>query len=134
MHYADKEAVQFGCRRRNVLTKPFSYWRDPKPCDPSHIYDLRSYVLKPGIMIEWGNAYAKGITYRRDFSQDVGGFFAHVGQLYMVFYIWAYKDTIARNETRQQIWSKPGWDNTVAYTVPLLSKMQSKILIPNFLN
>uniref|UniRef100_A0A914CUZ5 NIPSNAP domain-containing protein n=1 Tax=Acrobeloides nanus TaxID=290746 RepID=A0A914CUZ5_9BILA len=128
---ADKEAAQFCRRRRNVLTKPFSYWGDPKPRDPSHIYDLRSYVLKPGTMIEWGNAWAKGITYRRDFNQDVGGFFAQVGQLYMVFHIWAYKDMIARNETRQQTWSKPGWDNTVAYTVPLLSKMQSKILIPN---
>lgn len=67
-------------------------------------------------MIEWANAWAKGITYRREHNQDVGGFFAQVGQLYMVFHIWAYKDMVHRNHTRQHTWSKPGWDTNVAYT------------------
>ncbi|KAK0418091.1 hypothetical protein QR680_013365 [Steinernema hermaphroditum] len=117
-------------RRRSVLMKSFSYWGDPKPRDASHVYDLRSYVLKPGTMIEWGNSWAKGITYRREHNQDVGGFFAQVGQLYMVFHIWAYKNMVSRNDTRQQTWLKPGWDNTVAYTVPLIKKMKSRILVP----
>jgi len=121
-------------RRRSVLTKPFSYWGEPKERDPSHIYDLRSYVLKPGTMIEWGNAWANGITYRREHNQDVGGFFSQVGQLYMVFHIWAYKDMVDRNSTRQHTWSKPGWDTTVAYTVPLIKKMSSKILVPTELS
>lgn len=29
-------------------------------------------------MIEWGNAWATGITYRREHNQDVGGFFTKV--------------------------------------------------------
>jgi hypothetical protein len=33
-------------RRRTVITKPFSFWGEPKPREPSHVYDLRSYVLK----------------------------------------------------------------------------------------
>lgn len=33
-------------RRRTVITKPFSYWGEPKERDPTHIYDLRSYVLR----------------------------------------------------------------------------------------
>jgi hypothetical protein len=99
-------------RRRSVLTKPFSYWGEPKEREPSHIYDLRSYVLRPGSMIEWGNAWSKGITYRREHNQDVGGFFSQIGQLYMVFHIWAYKDMVDRNATRQHTWSKPGWDQT----------------------
>ena len=82
-------------------------------------------------MIEWGNSWAKGISYRKEHNQNVGGFFAQVGQLYMVFHIWAYKDMAARQHIRQETWSKPGWDSTVAYTVPLISRMQSKILIPN---
>lgn len=28
--------------------------------------------------MEWANAWAKGITFRRDANQDVGGFFAQV--------------------------------------------------------
>lgn len=67
-------------------------------------------------MIEWGNAWSKGITHRREYNQDVGGFFSQIGQLYMVFHIWAYKSMVDRNNKRQNTWSKPGWDNTVAYT------------------
>ncbi|KIH45084.1 NIPSNAP family protein, partial [Ancylostoma duodenale] len=70
----------------------------------------------PGSMIEWANAWAKGITFRRDANQDVGGFFAQVGQLYIVYHIWAYPSMCARNETRHATWAKPGWDATVAYT------------------
>jgi len=117
-------------RRRTILVKPFSYWGEPKERGPSHVYDLRSYVLKPGSMIEWGNAWSKGISYRKEYNQDVAGFFAQVGQLYMVFHIWAYKSMAVRQQTRQNTWQKPGWDNTVAYTVPLIKEMQSRILIP----
>lgn len=67
-------------------------------------------------MIEWGNAWSKGILYRKEFNQDVGGFFAQIGELYMVFHIWAYDSMVGRNTTRQHTWSKPGWDSTVAYT------------------
>ncbi|CAD5214448.1 unnamed protein product [Bursaphelenchus okinawaensis] len=127
---ADTDVAKLCTRRRNVLTKPFSYWGEPKERDPSHIYDMRTYVLKPGTMIEWGNAWARGITYRREHNQDVGGFFSQVGQLYMVFHFWAYKDMVHRNHTRHDTWSKPGWDVNVQYTVPLIKKMNSKILVP----
>ncbi|KAE9553422.1 hypothetical protein FO519_003381 [Halicephalobus sp. NKZ332] len=128
---AEKDIASMCGRRRTVLVKAFSYWGEPKPRSPSNVYDLRSYVLKPGSMIEWGNAWAKGIAYRKEHNQNVAGFFAQVGQLYMVFHIWAYPDMGARQMTRQTTWLKPGWDTTVAYTVPLIKKMQSKILLPN---
>jgi len=127
---AELEYAALCGRRRTIVIKPFSYWREPQPKEPSHIYDLRSYVLKPGTMIEWGNIWSKGITYRREYNQDVGGFFSQVGQMYMVFHIWAYEGMVDRQQTRQDTWSKPGWDATVAYTVPLIKKMQSRILIP----
>lgn len=43
---ASADIAKLCSRRRSVLTKPFSYWGEPKERDPSHIYDLRSYVLK----------------------------------------------------------------------------------------
>uniref|UniRef100_A0A915DTK9 NIPSNAP domain-containing protein n=1 Tax=Ditylenchus dipsaci TaxID=166011 RepID=A0A915DTK9_9BILA len=128
---AELEYAALCGRRRTVVAKSFSYWGEPQPRDPSHIYDLRSYVLKPGSMIEWA---MPGVTYRREFNQDVGGFFAQIGQLYMVFHLWAYKGMVNRNTTRQHTWSKPGWDQTVAYTVPLIKKMQSRILVPTELS
>uniref|UniRef100_A0A7I4YBS7 NIPSNAP domain containing protein n=2 Tax=Haemonchus contortus TaxID=6289 RepID=A0A7I4YBS7_HAECO len=127
---ADAEVAKLCDRRRNTIVKSFSYWREPEKRAPTHVYDLRTYVLTPGSMIEWANAWAKGITYRRDANQDVGGFFSQVGQLYIVYHIWAYPSMCARHETRHATWAKPGWDATVAYTVPLIKTMQSRILTP----
>lgn len=45
---AEKDIAAMCGRRRTVLVKAFSYWGEPKPRQPSHIYDLRSYVLKVG--------------------------------------------------------------------------------------
>ncbi|CAI5444354.1 unnamed protein product [Caenorhabditis angaria] len=128
---ADNDVAKLCGRRKNIIVKSFSYWKEPENRPPSHVYDLRSYVLQPGTMIEWASAWAKGINYRREHNQDVGGFFAQVGQLYVVYHIWAYPTMSARNDTRTSTWAKPGWDATVAYTVPLIKKMQSKILTPN---
>ncbi|EYC07753.1 hypothetical protein Y032_0069g377 [Ancylostoma ceylanicum] len=75
---ADAEVAKLCGRRKNIIVKSFSYWREPEQRPPSHVYDLRSYVLTPGSMIEWATAWAKGITFRRDANQDVGGFFAQV--------------------------------------------------------
>jgi len=35
-----------------------------------------------------------------------------------------------RTQTREAAWMSPGWDECVAYTVPLIKEMQSKILHP----
>jgi len=41
-----------------------------------------------------------------------------------------YKDLQARKETREAAWRSPGWDECVAYTVPLIREMHSRILAP----
>jgi hypothetical protein len=33
----------------------FSYWPVMEPREGTNIYEMRSYRLKPGTMIEWGN-------------------------------------------------------------------------------
>ncbi|KAG8312410.1 Nipsnap [Homalodisca vitripennis] len=40
------------------------------------------------------------------------------------------QQTHARKETRESAWRSPGWDECVAYTVPLIREMHSRILIP----
>jgi hypothetical protein len=42
----------------------------------------------------------------------------------------AYSDLQSRKETREAAWRKPGWDECVAYTVPLIQQMHTKIMIP----
>ena len=101
-------------------------------------------------MIEWGNNWARGINYRR--NNAVAGFFSQIGQLYMVHHIWSeyihdtvvrfafnqcsfyipgYDNLVSRKETRESAWRKPGWDECVAYTVPLIREMRSRWMSPN---
>ncbi|XP_041347861.1 protein NipSnap-like [Gigantopelta aegis] len=116
--------------RRNQILLPFSFWPEPTPRPPTNIYELRSYLLKPGTMIEWGNNWARGIQQRQTNNEPVAGFFSQMGQVNVAHHIWGYKDLQTRKETREAAWQRPGWDECVAYTVPLIRHMESKILIP----
>lgn len=50
---ADRSQMLRG--RHNQLLMEFSFWDDVKPREGPNIYELRTYHLKPGTMIEWGN-------------------------------------------------------------------------------
>lgn len=112
--------------RQNQVCLSFTFWGDPEPRDNSHIYEMRSYSLKPGTLIEWGNNWQRGIRNRLDYR--VAGMFTQVGPLYYVHHIWAYKNLADRKASREKMWDKPGWDECVAYTVPLINRMESKMM------
>ncbi|PVD33037.1 hypothetical protein C0Q70_08485 [Pomacea canaliculata] len=76
--------------RKNQILLAFSFWPELKPRDPSNIYELRSYTLKPGTMIEWGNNWARGIKSRTTNNEPVAGFFSQMGDLYTVHHFWGY--------------------------------------------
>eukprot|EP00105_Crassostrea_gigas_P009232 XP_011424093.1 PREDICTED: protein NipSnap-like isoform X2 [Crassostrea gigas] len=116
--------------RKNQILLPFNFWPAPVPREGKNIYEMRSYTLKPGSMIEWSNCWKRGIEHRRSNNEPVAGFFTHIGEQNVVHHLWGYKDLQTRKETREMAWSKPGWDECVAYTVPLIRQMKSRILIP----
>lgn len=117
---------------------------------------MRSYRLKPGTMIEWGNNWARGIQFRQSNNEAYAGFFSQIGRLYNVHHIWCkdfhhqlknsiwlistsdisllflsgYKSLQDRKESREASWRSPGWDECVAYTVPLIKDMHCRILVP----
>jgi NIPSNAP len=66
----------------------FSYWPQIVPREGSHIYEIRSYRLKPGTMIEWGNNWARAIGHRQNNDEAFAGFFSQIGRLYNVHHIW----------------------------------------------
>lgn len=108
-------------RRSNQIVLPFTFWNmaDPNPNPsaqqkPKGLYEMRSYTLRPGTLIEWGQAWQKGINYRRD--EAVGGWFSQIGEMHQVHHLWAYKDLEDRNEVRQAAWEFPGWDECVMKT------------------
>lgn len=91
---------------------------------------MRSYRLKPGTMIEWGNNWARAINFRKGNNEPYAGFFSQIGRLYNVHHVWCYKSYQERKETRENNWRQPGWDECVAYTVPLIDEMHCRILVP----
>ncbi|MEE6469769.1 hypothetical protein FKM82_008763 [Ascaphus truei] len=83
-----KERGNMLLSRKNQLLLEFSFWNEPVPRKGPSIYELRSYQLRPGTMIEWGNHWARAIRYRQDSGEAVAGFFSQIGQLYMVHHLW----------------------------------------------
>ena len=133
----DKDFIEFRIARnkmlrsrKNQILLGFSFWPKPEPRQEKSIYEMRSYTLKAGTMIEWANCWARGIQYRCQGEEPVVGLFSQIGDLYTVHHVWGYKDLQTRKETREAAWSRPGWDECVAYTVPLIRHMQSRICIP----
>jgi len=127
----------------------FSYWPQIENRTGKNIYEMRSYRLKPGTMIEWGNNWARAISYRKNNNEAFAGFFSQIGRLYNVHHIWCelsliwihlnfqvthlilgYKSLQERKETREAAWRSPGWDECVAYTVPLIREMHCRVLAP----
>ncbi|XP_042862335.1 protein NipSnap-like isoform X2 [Penaeus japonicus] len=126
-----KDRNQFLRQRSNQFLLPFSFWPPVSPRDGGNIYEIRSYFLKPGTMIEWGNNWARAIHFRQANNEAFGGFFSQVGRLYNVHHIWCYSSLEGRKEARENAWRHPGWDEVVAYTVPLIQEMHARILVPN---
>ncbi|XP_076336453.1 protein NipSnap-like [Tachypleus tridentatus] len=124
-----QERVNYLRARQNQIMLAFSYWGHAQPAVRNCKYEMRSYILKPGTMIEWANNWARGINFRK--AHAVAGYFSQIGQLYMVHHIWGYPDLQKRKEYREEAWRKPGWDECVAYTVPLIREMRSRWLTPN---
>lgn len=116
--------------RHNQILLQFTFWGGIKCRPGKNLFELRSYTLKPGTMIEWGNYWAKGIQHRQDHGEAVGGFFSHIGDLYVAHHLWCYESLWTRQQVRDHAWGQPGWDVCVQNTVPLIRTMTSRILIP----
>ena len=79
---------------------------DPNPnCfrEGSHVYELRSYHLKPGTMVEWSNYWAKAIKLRDyQHTEAYMGLFSQIGELYnvkvlvFIFYFSAQSEEASR--------------------------------------
>jgi hypothetical protein len=116
--------------RRTQYLLSFSYWPQIAMRPGPNIYEIRTYTLKPGTMIEWGNNWARGINHRTGNNAPFAGFFSQIGVLYQVHHIWTYESLGKRKSTRESSWQNPGWDKCVANTVPLIRHMETRIMAP----
>ncbi|EER24378.1 hypothetical protein D8B26_005311 [Coccidioides posadasii str. Silveira] len=116
--------------KNTSLMQEFSFWPTTPPRRLGGIFELRSYTLHPGNLLEWESHWRKGLAARRVVMEGVGAWFVQIGDLNTVHHLWQFADLEERKKRREESWNIEGWADTVHKTVPLIQTMKSRILIP----
>ncbi|KAF0428696.1 NIPSNAP-domain-containing protein [Gigaspora margarita] len=125
-----KEIRPMILQRTNQICLEFAFWQTSPPNVYGGIYELRTYELKPGHLLEWESYWNRGLECRRQFCEPVGAWFSQLGALNYVHHMWQYPDLEKRKITREQAWQVDGWAETVYKTVRLVRTMETNILKP----
>ncbi|KAH6629979.1 hypothetical protein B0J18DRAFT_86539 [Chaetomium sp. MPI-SDFR-AT-0129] len=116
--------------KRTSLMQEFSFWPTTPPRQLGGLFELRSYTLHPGNLLEWETHWRRGLKARREVMEGVGAWFVQIGDLNTVHHLWQFADLEERKIRREKSWSIEGWAETVHKTVPLIQEMKSRILVP----
>ncbi|TRX93954.1 hypothetical protein FHL15_005032 [Xylaria flabelliformis] len=116
--------------KQTSLMQEFSFWPTTAPRKLGGVFELRSYTLHPGNLLEWETHWRRGLKARREVMEGVGAWFVQIGDLNTVHHLWQFANLEERKVRREQSWKQEGWAETVHKTVPLIQTMKSRILIP----
>ncbi|KAI5467835.1 hypothetical protein BGZ63DRAFT_399378 [Mariannaea sp. PMI_226] len=116
--------------KKSSLMQEFSFWPTTPPRQLGGVFELRSYTLHPGNLLEWETHWRRGLKARREVMEGVGAWFVQIGDLNTVHHLWQFANLEERRTRREQSWQVEGWSDTVHKTVPLIQSMKSRILIP----
>ncbi|KAH8914022.1 nipsnap family protein [Atractiella rhizophila] len=116
--------------RTSQLCQEFAFWASSPPRDFGGIYEMRTYDLVPGSLLEWEHEWRRGLEARSHFVQPVGAWFSQVGRLHQVHHVWNYASMEQRDKQRAEAWKIDGWNDTVVKTVKLSTKMEASIMHP----
>ncbi|KAF2860040.1 NIPSNAP-domain-containing protein [Piedraia hortae CBS 480.64] len=126
----DRKLKKLITSKKTSLMQEFRFWQTSPPRQLGGVFELRSYTLHPGNLLEWEQHWQKGIAARREVMEGVGAWFVQIGDLNVVHHLWQFPDLEERRARREMSWNQPGWGDTVHKTVPLIQTMKSSILVP----
>jgi len=126
----DKKLKNLITHKQTSLMQEFSFWPTTPPRQLGGLFELRSYTLHPGNLLEWETHWRRGLKARREVMEGVGAWFVQIGDLNTVHHLWQFADLEERKARREMSWGVEGWGDTVHKTVPLIQTMKSRILIP----
>jgi len=66
------EVGQYLISRRSDLMQEFAFWNTVPPRALGGIFELRTYRLKPGKLLEWEGHWRKGLEVRKNFMEPIG--------------------------------------------------------------
>ncbi|KAL8751838.1 MAG: hypothetical protein Q9184_005927 [Pyrenodesmia sp. 2 TL-2023] len=116
--------------KQTSLMQEFSFWPTTPPRQLGGLFELRSYTLHPGNLLEWETHWRKGLAARREVMEGVGAWFVQIGDLNTVHHLWQFANLEERKARREMSWGVEGWGETVHKTVPLIQTMKSRVLVP----
>src|SRR5688500_6708435 len=73
------------------------------------VYELRSYLLKPGTTQETIDIWAEALPRRAELSKPLGDFYAVGGALQKFIHIWPYDSADHRQRTRDRAVAEGVW-------------------------
>ncbi|KAI8632717.1 NIPSNAP-domain-containing protein [Xylariaceae sp. FL1651] len=126
----DKKLKTLIKSKNTSLMQEFSFWPTTPPRKLGGLFELRSYTLHPGNLLEWETHWRRGLKARREVMEGVGAWFVQIGDLNTVHHLWQFANLEERKVRREESWKQEGWAETVHKTVPLIQTMKSRILIP----
>ena len=88
-----KEVGNYLVSRRSDLMQEFAFWNTVPPRALGGIFELRTYGLKPGKLLEWEGHWRKGLEVRKNFMEPIGAWFTQIGTLNRVYHIWQFPGT-----------------------------------------
>ncbi|MFI4987388.1 MAG: NIPSNAP family protein [Alphaproteobacteria bacterium] len=96
------------------------------------IYEERTYTLKAGTLATYFKTYeSEALEVQKAVLGNLVGYFqTEFGTLNQVVHIWAYKSLDDRARRRAKLWQDPTWLNYVPKILPLVEKMENRLLIP----
>jgi len=116
--------------KHSSLMQEFSFWPTSPPRQLGGIFELRSYTLAPGNLLQWEQQWRRGLKARREVMEGVGAWYCQIGDLNTVHHLWQFANLEERKIRREKSWSVEGWGETVHNTLPMIQKMQSRIMVP----
>jgi hypothetical protein len=91
------------------------------------IYEVRTYMLKPGTVVECEKRFAEALPYREKVS-PLGAFWhTELGPLNQIIHVWPYENLKQRTDLRAQAVKDPHWPPKI---MDLIETMESEIFIP----
>jgi hypothetical protein len=108
----------------------FSFWPTTSPRKLGGVFELRTYTLHPGNLLEWEHHWRKGLEARKEVMEGVGACeyhfpiieikvdflltffptgFVQIGALNEVHHLWQFPDLEERRARREQSWSVSGY-------------------------
>ncbi|KAM0788594.1 hypothetical protein ACM66B_001716 [Microbotryomycetes sp. NB124-2] len=116
--------------RTAQLNQEFAFWQVAEPeQNKGGVFELRSYTLKPGSLLEWEHEWRVGLEARlKSGHKPIGAWFSQLGRLHQVHHMWHYESLEARRARREKAWAIDTWSGTVSKTVKLTDEMEASIL------